>query len=215
VSTAGTTFNAETVTFYRDLGADRIILPRHVSLEEIETLASKSEGVELEVFILNSRCANIDGFCTFQHGLADLVQDTQAKKDFENACMLLYDISVSVDGQSEVPLDETFHLPVSWERQHLWSGLHIDDRPCGACALYEFEAMGITGVKIAGRQNSTEKKLKDVRFLRDLLDFLRKEKPSQGEFRAAARRRYQENYRWPCVVFKCYYPSVLTQPDGQ
>ena len=54
----------------------------------------------------------------------------------------------------------------SWERQHFWSALHIDDRPCGGCALYEFEAMGIAGVKIVGRDNALEKKIKDVKFMR-------------------------------------------------
>ena len=75
ISTAGTAFNSETVHFYRDLGASRVILPRHLSLEEIGEIAQKVSGIELEVFILNSRCANVDGLCTFQHGLADLVDE--------------------------------------------------------------------------------------------------------------------------------------------
>ena len=70
ISTAGTAFNSETVRFYQELGASRVILPRHLTIEEIESIASEVSDVELEAFILNSRCANIDGFCTFQHGLS-------------------------------------------------------------------------------------------------------------------------------------------------
>lgn len=207
ISTAGTAFNSETVRFYRELGASRIILPRHLSLEEITALAGDVSGVELEAFILNSRCANIDGYCTFQHGLADLVTDEEARQYYFNACMLPYNVSVYGDGIQK--LDPATKDRISWERQSIWSGLHIDDRPCGACALYEFNQAGLHGVKIVGRQNTTNKKIKDLTFLKALLDFLSTDNPGRESFRKFSRTLYQETYRWPCLVFKCYYPSVL------
>lgn len=209
ISTAGTAFNAETVHFYRDLGATRVILPRHLSLEEIGDIAEKVSGIELEAFIFNSRCANVDGLCTFQHGLAAFVPDRQNKRDYENACMMLYKITASVKGCSEAEAEHILNERVSWERQHFWSAMHIDERPCGACALYEFEAMGLAGVKIVGRGNTTERKLKDVRFFRQVLDFLTKEKPTKKEFRRYVQSLYKKEYNRPCIIFKCYYPSVL------
>jgi putative protease len=208
ISTAGTAFNAETVHFYRDLGAARVILPRHLSLEEIGAIAQKVSGVELETFILNSRCANVDGLCTFQHGLADLVDEEQ-RKSYENACMLLYEVSAAVEGVPDDEAEKILQEKISWERQHFWSALHIDDRPCGGCALYEFEEMGLTGVKIVGRDNAPEKKLKDVVFIRRLLTRLRESASSKKEFREYARELYKDEYKWPCLIFKCYYPSVL------
>ncbi len=206
VSTAGTVFNSESVRFYQDLGASRIILPRHLTIEEIESLASDISGIELEAFILNSRCANIDGFCTFQHGLADLFSDEETKKCYFNACMLTYNVGVYGD---KVTLDPATKKRIPWERQSIWSALHIDDRPCGACALYEFDRIGLYGVKIVGRQNTMKKKIKDVTFLRTLLDFLSTDNPSKENFRKFSRNLYQKTYQWPCLVFKCYYPSVL------
>jgi len=208
ISTAGTAFNSETVRFYQELGASRIILPRHLTIEEITALANDVSDVELEAFILNSRCANIDGFCTFQHGLADLFPDEETKKYYFNACMLPY--NVSVYGDTTKTIDPATKEKISWERQSIWSGLHIDDRPCGACALYEFNQIGLHGVKIVGRQNTTKKKIKDLTFLRTLRDFLSNNNPSKESFRQFSRNLYQETYQWPCLVFKCYYPSVLT-----
>ncbi len=208
ISTAGTAFNSETVQFYRDLGAARVILPRHLSLEEIGEITRTVSDIELEVFILNSRCANVDGLCTFQHGLADLV-DERDKKSYENACMLLYQISAAVDGVTEEEAEKLLQEKISWERQHFWSALHIDDRPCGGCALFEFEELGITGVKIVGRDNALEKKITDVKFLRQLLTFLREQRPDKKTFREFTRKQYQEQYKWPCLIFKCYYPTVL------
>jgi len=209
ISTAGTAFNAETVHFYRDLGASRVILPRHLSLEEIGALAAHVNGIELEVFIFNSRCANVDGLCTFQHGLAAFVPEQEHKRDYENACMMLYKISASVRGCSDEEAEQVLREKVSRERQHFWSALHIDERPCGACALYEFEEMKIAGVKIVGRGNTTERKLRDVRFFREVLNFLTKSKPSKKEFRQYVRTLYKKEYDRPCIIFKCYYPSVL------
>ncbi len=207
ISTAGTAFNSETVRFYQELGASRVILPRHLTIEEIESIASEVSDVELEAFILNSRCANIDGFCTFQHGLADLFPDEKVKEQYLNACMLPYKISVYPD--AKVESDSDIKEKISWERQSIWSALHIDDRPCGACALFEFSKIGLHGVKIVGRQNAKSKKIKDVIFLRTLIDFLSEKNPSKEEFRKFSRRLYQETYEWPCLIFKCYYPSVL------
>ena len=207
ISTAGTAFNSETVRFYQELGASRVILPRHLTIEEIESTSSEVSDVELEAFILNSRCANIDGFCTFQHGLADLFSDEKVKEQYLNACMLSYKISVYPD--AKVESDSDIKEKISWERQSIWSALHIDDRPCGACALFEFSKIGLHGVKIVGRQNAKSKKIKDVIFLRTLIDSLSEKNPSKEEFRKFSRRLYQETYEWPCLIFKCYYPSVL------
>jgi len=106
-------------------------------------------------------------------------------------------------------LDPAIKEKISWERQSIWSALHIDDRPCGACALYEFSEIGLYGVKIVGRQNAKSKKVKDATFLRTLIDFLSDKNPGKEEFRKYSRKLYQDTYQWPCLVFKCYYPSVL------
>jgi collagenase-like PrtC family protease len=214
ISTAGTAFNAESVHFYRDLGAKRVILPRHLTLEEIQAIVDKVNGIELEAFILNSRCANIDGFCTFQHGLAEFVKAPEKKKDSENACMMLYKITADVKGCDSPEQAESMLEKVSWERQHFWSAVHIDDRPCGACALYDFEQMGLAGVKIVGRANTFEKKIKDIKFLQGLLSYMHTQKPTQKEFREKAKETYKDLYDCLCLIFKCYYPSVMLDDNN-
>ncbi len=215
ISTAGTAFNSKAVHFYRDLGASRVILPRHLSLEEIGRIAANVSGIELETFILNSRCANVDGFCTFQHGLAEFAPPEADRRDYENACMMLYKISATVKGLSGDEADRVLKEKISWERQHFWSACHIDDQPCGACSLYDFEQMGIAGVKIVGRGNPTPRKVRDVDFLRQVLDYLRGQKPAVKQFRAMVQNLYKKLYNSPCLIFKCYYPSVLLDETAQ
>jgi len=210
IGTGGTTFNSETAKFYQDLGVKRIILPRHLEIDEIRALVENTPGMEFETFILNSRCANVDGFCTFQHGLADFIPEKDKKRPYENACMLPYQISLNIEGRGEGELEAVIREKISWERQHIWSGLHIDDRPCGACALHEFHEIGIYGVKIVGRENAKSKKVKDTRFLKTLIHLL-EEGVGRKTFREKARQLYRETYKWPCIIFKCYYPSVLME----
>ena len=200
ISTGGNTFNSETAQFYQDLGASRIILPRHLTLEEIGDISSKVSGVELETFILNSRCPNVDGLCTFQHGLAG----QSIKPLYENACMLPYEISVAVHSDIE-------ESQLSWKRQHIWQLVHVDDHPCGACALYEFRQMNITSVKIVGRGNPTARKIADILFIRSLLNFLEEKKPTKEQFRQVAQKLHAETYGCPCRVYLCYYPEVLVE----
>jgi putative protease len=197
ISTGGTAFNSETVRFYQDLGASRIILPRHLTIDEIGEISRKTSGVGLEAFILNSRCPNVDGFCTFHHGLADASFDALCK----NACMLPFD--VSVDG------NDPKGQHISLERQQIWQMVHVDQHPCGVCALYEFDKMNMASVKIVGRGNPTQRKLIDIAFIRNLLDFLRDKRPAEDDFRGVARNLYLNTYRRSCRVHMCYYPEVL------
>ncbi|MCX8125665.1 MAG: U32 family peptidase [Dehalococcoidia bacterium] len=201
ISTGGTTFNSSTAKFYLELGASRIILPRHLTISEIGSIVNKVKGdIEFEVFVLNSRCPNVDGLCTFHHGLADKSIDLL----YRNACMLPYNISVAFDEGAEDPGSQ-----ISVRRQRIWELVHVDDFPCGACALWDFNQLGIDSVKIVGRGNQTARKLTDVKFLRSLLNLL-SQGPTRQEFQDVARRRYRETYKRPCRIYMCYYPEVMT-----
>jgi len=204
ISTGGTVFNWRSAAFFKQLGADNITFPRHLAIEELRDITARMPSIATTVFVLNSRCINVDGFCTFQHGLAG--------KDifpmFRNACMLPYDVSVSctADGGSAVAGTAMSSMV---EKQKIWERVHVDDHPCGACAMYEFAEMGISSCKIVGRGNPAARKIKDVVFLKSLLDFLSDVQPLRQDFRKKAQQLYSETYKRTCRRHMCYYPSVL------
>ena len=84
---------AEAVSPVGEFGAESITFPRHLEVEELKTLVEKMPDVDTSVFVLNSRCINVDGYCTFQHGLAG----KQVFPMFRNACMLPYSVEVFSD----------------------------------------------------------------------------------------------------------------------
>lgn len=210
MSTGGTVFNWRAVKFFKDIGAERITFTRHLTLDEIGEIIPRMPPIDTTVFVLNSRCINVDGFCTFQHGLAG----KKIFPMFRNACMLQYHVTAHCNTQEESDITcngRTYML----ERQKIWEKVHVDDHPCGACAMYEFREMGITGLKIVGRGNPLERKVKDVLFIKNLMDYLNGKTPSKEDFRGKAQNLYQETYRRPCRMHMCYYPSVMLSEDTE
>lgn len=204
VSTGGTVFNWRSAEFYMDLGAERITFPRHLTIEETSEIISKMPMIETTVFVMNSRCVNIDGFCTFQHGLAG----KNIFPMFRNACMLPFDTTVHCNSREEK--DISFRMKKQMlQRQKIWEKVHVDDYPCGACALYEFKEMGITSVKIVGRGNSLDRKTKDVLFLKQLIECLDEKTYKKDDYRKKTQSLYRQTYNRSCRLHMCYYPSVM------
>jgi collagenase-like PrtC family protease len=159
--------------------------------------------METTVFVFNSRCINVDGYCTFQHGLSG----KQTPLFYKNACMLPFEIScisLNPDKTTAPPMEEKLLA-----RQRIWEHVHLDDYPCGACALYELNKMNITSIKIVGRGNPTARKIKDTAFFRSLLDSLSDTKLSKVDFRNYARNLYHKTYSRTCRPYMCHFPSVM------
>jgi putative protease len=62
ISTQANVTNHETAEFYRTLGAERIVLSRELSLEEISKIKQQSE-VEIETFVHGAMCMAVSGRC--------------------------------------------------------------------------------------------------------------------------------------------------------
>ncbi len=205
MSTGATVLNWRSVAFFKELGVANITLPRHLSLAEIAGIAAKMPAMETTVFVLNSRCINIDGFCTFQHGLAR----KEVLPMFRNACMLPFDVEVCSRRGNLPPAEQARMI----RRQSIWERVHVDDHPCGACGLYELEKARIGSLKIVGRGNPLERKLADICFLQKLLHQL-DEKPTREQFRSAARQLYADTYKRECRAHMCYFPEVMPGEQG-
>ena len=204
MSTGGTAFNRHALRFFAEMGMVNVTLPRHLELDEVRRMLDGGSPVPITAFVLNSRCINVDGFCTFQHGLAG----REIMPMFRNACMLPFDISLDGAPPAQSPADLLRHQRAV-ERQKIWQQVHVDDYPCGACALYDFQQMGVGSVKIVGRGNPTARKVRDVGFLASLMRDLTPAATDRLEFYRRARALYQQTYDRPCRRHMCYYPSVL------
>jgi len=66
VSTQANISNYEAAAFYKELGAQRLVLARELSLDEILAIKEKVD-VELEIFVHGAMCVSYSGRCLLSH----------------------------------------------------------------------------------------------------------------------------------------------------
>ncbi|MCX6799147.1 MAG: U32 family peptidase [Candidatus Diapherotrites archaeon] len=195
LSTAQPCFNSQSLRFFKRLGAERVVLPRHLSVQEITGLAreAKKLQIELECFVMNVICPFIDGLCTFQH----IVEPSQQLAVQPLACRVAYDIEVTGSEKPEKKAVAGAHV-------RIWNDAYSSD--CGLCALQSFAKAGVASVKIAGRAHSLEKKIADVAAVKKAVFLAKKIPPAR--FREECGKLYFDLFHKTCQCINCYYPSA-------
>lgn len=237
ISTGGTVFNHRAAKFFHNMGACRIVIPRHHNVEEIERLCGKIDFMERECFIFNSGCKNIDGFCTYHHGVNEILHKSNYKLPkklgldyafLKTLRSLPSQVSTKIARACNLKSDSACLLsykvkpkPVKeWEKSRqekacqwiestfsLYTGLD----PCGACDLPRLAQAGIISIKIVGRENPTYKKIMDVTFLKRMTDLLKQGNISRREYGQEAKKAYHEIFGVSCRDW-CYYPPTKNLP---
>ncbi len=65
ISTQANISNSRSAIFYEDLGAERLILARELSLEQIKEIKTSLRKAEIETFVHGAQCTSISGRCYF------------------------------------------------------------------------------------------------------------------------------------------------------
>ena len=178
--------NPSAAAFYRELGVARVILPRHMTLREIEQTAAA--GIECEVFALNDGCAFEEGTCSTTHAFKPYCIDDRV-------------------GRAAGRLDERYAF-WKWTLNNCGCQTSRGDTlgPCGLCALPRLARAGVVGLKVVGREAPLARKAGSVRLAALALD-LAQRGASEQDIRAAAiaERGAPELCR---DAHLCYYPDV-------
>ncbi len=144
VSLLTVTVNPEGAAFWRDLGADRVVLPRFLRPEEIAAVTAGAPELEYEVMVMGDRCPLIDGFCRSVHAESFPPAPPEAEA---------------------VAVRETCNP--SAEAFHLCGDLCAPaPDPCAACRMDELSRSGVTIGKLGGRGLPLTARLRWLSFLR-------------------------------------------------
>ncbi|MFQ6104196.1 MAG: U32 family peptidase [Candidatus Glassbacteria bacterium] len=169
VSTIGSVLSSETARFYGELGARRIILPRQLSIAEVERITRLCPHLEFETFIYNDRCPFLESNCHTLHGLPN--QDSFCHVDW------IYDFIKDEAEAGESSESWAEHL--KHYREWLWASSNCADSytltkvpngTCGLCAIPRFLAAGVSSVKIVGREAPDYRKILCVQTVARVLD---------------------------------------------
>lgn len=183
-------FNADIVAYYKKLGMKRMILPRDLSLDEIEAIIKAHPDVSYEVFLMRNGCQFSDSHCLGFH------------REKGSIC-----------GMLNGSLYRTNARDTDFKSQHdfeLNNSLYVKCfhriAACGLCALYRFYKLGVSAYKIVGRSENPKGIITDVKIVKENLKII---ESCSSEEEYLKKMKMPENARDACKLgLSCYYPEI-------
>ncbi|GAB4239156.1 MAG: hypothetical protein OHK0028_16940 [Deltaproteobacteria bacterium] len=181
-------FNGMAVAFLRRAGAERVVLAREMSAEEIGAVVRTAGGTRIEAIGFRGRCPNIEGFCTHLH-------DDPGRTW---PCELRYEKSWAGPGEA-IPPQVLAAIGRNEGTDRFFS--------CGLCAIPLLERCGVHALKIVGRGSETARKVDAVRAVAAMREWGRKNIPGAAESAARGKALYLDTFGRPCRPENCYFPE--------
>lgn len=145
LSSLATSTNAGSSRFFKMLGVSRIILPRHLTLAEMERCVI--DGLEFEAFIINDGCVFEEGLCATSHDAGTFcLADGDGLKNMSAETLERYAFFKWTQNNCGCSSSRGFPLG-----------------PCGLCAIPRLRAAGIGSLKVVGREASLARKVASVK----------------------------------------------------
>ncbi|MZP28909.1 U32 family peptidase [Heliobacterium undosum] len=206
VSSMAAVLNRSAALFFRSLGVSRIIFPRYLPLSSMEgIIQAAGPDMEYEAFLLNDGCVFEESFCHACHAFGGAFCHNPIW--FYRLVRTKGELSEAERRAFEGHLDDYR----DWIRHGIKnSGVELSPSGiptgmCGLCALPALRSLGVTSLKIVGRESSLEKKTASVHLVKGVLDLLDSPAPLDiADFQAKAKAS-----RGTCFGrYTCYYRDV-------
>lgn len=170
--------SAAALAVYQELGAARVVLPRHLAPGQMAEVLAPCPGMEAEALVFLDKCPFIDGLCRFVHsvGYQDAPPDAEPPQDAP--ALAAWDLS--------------YRLPACFAL----CGRPPASPTCAACSLSALLAAGVTVFKMGGRGRSLEVRRQGVQFLAQA---------ARLASDAARQRLYHQTFGAVCSPAVCYY----------
>ncbi len=156
ISTQANTTNWSAVQFWKDLGAERVVLARELSLQEIREIREKVD-VELETFVHGAMCISYSGRCLLSSYMAE--RDSN-RGQCAQACRWNYNLVEEKRPNEFYPIQEDERGTYVFNSQDL----------CLLSHLPELVDAGISSLKIEGRMKSAYYVATIIRAYRNMID---------------------------------------------
>ena len=143
ISTQTNTLNYESVKFWRDLGASRVILARELPIKDIAEIRKNVPDVELESFIHGAQCVSFSGRCL----LSDYFTNGERKANHGNCsqpCRWSYKLV------EETRPGQYYEINQDEKGSHILSPKDL----CLVEHLSELIDAGVDSLKVEGRTKS-------------------------------------------------------------
>ncbi|MEK6938449.1 MAG: peptidase U32 family protein [Nanoarchaeota archaeon] len=156
LSTQASVSNSAAAKFWKKLGAERIVLARECSLEDIQEIKKKAK-IEIEIFIHGARCISLSGRCFMSY---DLYGKSANRGECLQMCRRQY--KITDDENKEMILENNFVMSAK--------------DLCALSLLPQILATGVDCLKIEGRNRGAEYVFKVVSVYREALEAIKNKK---------------------------------------
>ncbi|MDE7296956.1 MAG: U32 family peptidase [Clostridia bacterium] len=142
ISTQANTLNAQSAAFWREAGAERVVLARELSLKEIAEIHAYNPDLELEAFVHGAMCISYSGRCY----LSDYLDGRQSNRGAcVQACRWKYRIQ-----SDEGKRGEWYELEEDEKGAYIMNSKDLNM----SAHLNELREAGVRSFKIEGRMKS-------------------------------------------------------------
>ena len=205
VSSVAGARNRDAFELFLDMGVQRVILPRQVTLKDIRNLRESAPELEIEAFVINDTCIFDEAMCFTSHACSGPV-----------LCRRPYEMEpVEAVTGAAVDADTRAKWVAHAEDWDRWLGAtsetgfspgHVPEGPCGLCAIPGLIEAGVDALKVVGREANALRKLRSVQSVRAVLDHVREGHQERDTIAHAIEiRKTPEACR---VGYHCYYRDV-------
>jgi len=153
VSTQANLTNWAAVDFWRQQGADKVVLARECSFEEIKFIREKCPNVKIETFIHGAMCMSMSGRCLLSNFLS--ARDAN-RGECSQSCRWKYKLGAKFREEFDFALEEEnrggefFEIEETDEGSHILSSKDL----CLMPVLDKYLQAGINSFKIEGRHKN-------------------------------------------------------------
>lgn len=190
ISTQMSITNSETINFWKKNGADRVVLAREHTLEELQSIMSHSD-CPVEIFTHGGMCVNYSGRCT----LSNYMTGRDANRGgCAQSCRWKYDL---FNDDGELISNET--VPFSMSSKDLNAIDYLD----------EFMKIKVASLKIEGRMKTEYYVATIVGAYRNAIDQLTKGMPAQEVLAQAKKELINAENRETFDGFYQGFPSAF------
>lgn len=144
LSTQQSTMNWQAVQFWKEEGADRVVLAREATMQDIVDIKDRVD-IEIEVFVHGAMCSSYSGRCVLSNHFTD--RDSN-RGGCSQSCRWKYDL-FTTESDAQIGLKE---LPLFQEGDHAFSMSSKD--LCMIEHVPELIRAGVDSFKIEGRMKS-------------------------------------------------------------
>lgn len=204
-STYLVSMNREAIAFLEEQGFSRVVLERHLTLEEIAQIV-QSTSMGLEILMHGGGCSNINASCYLYHHQFPELTKAMRESNTSTPCALpfrLQNLNDPQDIADDVNVMDAFEY-------------------CSICKLPELIATGVEGFKIEGRTGSVWYQEATTRIYRELLDLIANDHMNKYRQRLEDLKNgvyflpiptnfYKLKDLW-CWQNRCYYSGLTNAP---